>query len=72
MKVYKTFEEIDYDLKILRIKTKIEKEELKLNIAEIKEDLSIVSVAGNFIGAVAQKAVMLKAFSSMAGMFKKK
>lgn len=72
MRVYRTFEEIDQDLKILHLKTKIEREELKLNISAIKEDFSMVSMATNFIGTIAKKAVMLKAFGSMVGMFRHK
>lgn len=72
MKVYNTFEEIDQDLKILRLKTKIEKEELKFKVSEIKEDLSVVSMATNFVGALAKKAVVLKTFSSVIGMIRKK
>lgn len=70
MKVYKTFEEIDRDLRILRLETKIHREELKINVAEIKEDLSPVSLVGNLVGALAQKAVVMKVIGSMAGFLR--
>lgn len=71
MKVYKTFEEIDKELKILRLQSKIEKEQLKINIEEIKEDFSPVSMMGNILGGLAKKAVLLKMVSGIIGRLKK-
>lgn len=60
MKVYRTFEDIDHDLKVLKLQGEIDKEQVKLGIARIKEDFSPVQMAGSIVGSVARKVVMLK------------
>ena len=40
MKEYSSFKEIDRDLKILKLQTKIDQEEIKLNIERTKSALS--------------------------------
>ena len=71
MKVYKTFKEIDRDLKILRLQSKIEKEQLKIGISEIKEDLSPVSMVGNLVGSFAKKAAYIKIATSFINRLKR-
>ncbi|HET8810918.1 MAG TPA: DUF6327 family protein [Flavobacteriaceae bacterium] len=71
MRVYRTFEEIDRELKILRLQSKIEKEQLKIGVARVKEDFSPVSMVGNFVGGFAKKAVLLKMVSGIIGRLKK-
>jgi|LSQX01.2.fsa_nt_gb hypothetical protein len=51
MKKYKNFDEIDRDLKYLRLKTKIELEELKLSINDTKESISEELAPRNLIAA---------------------
>ena len=68
MRVYSSFEEIDKDLKILRLQTEIDKEEIKLSIDQTKESLSPVSLIGSTIGSIIQKALVLKAVSKIIGV----
>lgn len=70
MKVYSSFEEIDKDLKILKLQTEIDKEEIKLSIDQAKESLSPVSLIGSTIGSIIQKALVLKAVSKIIGVKK--
>ncbi len=68
MKQYTSFEEIDRDLKILKLQTQIDKEEIKLTVEEVKDSLSPIRVFGNAIGAIAQKAIVLKAVAKIFGV----
>ena len=68
MQEYSSFEEIDRDLKILKLQTEIDKEEIKLNIAKTKKGLSPVSIAGSILGSVIEKAVVLKAVTKLTGL----
>ncbi|MCF8713623.1 hypothetical protein JM658_02190 [Joostella atrarenae] len=60
MKVYTSFEEIDKDLKILRLKKDISKEEIKLNYNGLKEDLGFLSVVGKAANFVIKNVLALK------------
>ncbi len=71
MKVYRTFDEIDRDLKILKLQSKIDREEMKICFSEIKEDLSPVSVVGNILGSIAKKALLFKTVAAIFRMGKK-
>ena len=71
MKVYKSFSEIDRDLNILKLQSEIEKEQMKLTFSEIKEDFSPISIAGNFIGAIAKKAIMFKTIAGILRLGRK-
>ncbi|MBT8296016.1 MAG: hypothetical protein KJO51_06335 [Gramella sp.] len=68
MRVYSSFDEIDKDLKILKLQTEIDKEEIKLSIDQTKESLSPVSIIGSTIGSIIQKALVLKAVSKIIGV----
>ena len=68
MKQYTSFEEIDRDLKILKLQAQIDKEEIKLTIEEVKDSLSPLRIVGNTIGAIMQKAIVLKAVAKMFGI----
>ena len=57
MKQYTSFEEIDRDLKILKLQAQIDKEEIKLTIEEVKDSLSPLRIVGNTVGAIMQKAI---------------
>lgn len=70
MRNYSSFEEIDKDLKILKLQTEIDKEEIKLSLDQVKEGFSPLSILGSTIGAVLQKAVVLKAVSKIVGIKK--
>ncbi len=68
MKEYRSFEEIDRDLKILKLQNQIDKEELKLSYKHTKESLNPITIIGNMIGSIAQKALVLKAVSKLFGV----
>lgn len=70
MRVYSSFEEIDKDLKILKLQTEIDKEEIKLSIDQTKHNLSPMSIIGSTIGSIIQKALVLKAVSKIVGVKK--
>lgn len=59
-KTYSNFEEIDRDLKILRLKSEIAKEELKLSLHDTKEELSPNKLLLGFAGGVATSPILLK------------
>ncbi|HSI70102.1 MAG TPA: DUF6327 family protein [Gillisia sp.] len=67
MKQYSSFEEIDRDLKILKLQNEIDKEEIKLSIQETKDNMSPLSLAGSVITAAVKKALVLKAVAKMWG-----
>ncbi|WP_300433681.1 DUF6327 family protein [Christiangramia sp.] len=68
MRVYSSFEEIDKDLKILKLQTEIDKEEIKLSLDQTRESLSAKSIIGSGFGAVFQKLLALKAISKIMGV----
>lgn len=69
MKVYSSFEEIDKDLAILKLKKEIDEEQLKLSANELKASVAPVKLVTNFAGSIAKNAVILKAVSKI---FKRK
>jgi hypothetical protein len=70
MKEYSSFKEINRDLKILKLQTKIDKEEIKLNIERTKSALSPLSLMGSMAGSILQKAFILKAVTKLTGLKK--
>lgn len=72
MKRYTTFEEIDRDLKYLRLKARIDLEEMKLGLNQSKESLSETFSPINFIagmvGSIAKKAFVLKIVDKLVGI----
>lgn len=67
MRTYKSFEEIDKDLKYLQLQKEIDQETMKLNMNEVKESLSFVNVAANVVTQIAKKAVVLKTVNKLLG-----
>ncbi|SHF71882.1 hypothetical protein SAMN05444483_102157 [Salegentibacter echinorum] len=70
MKQYSSYEEIDRDLEILKLQTDIDKEEMKLSLAKTKSAVSPVTIAGNMVGSVLQKALIFKAVAKLTGLKK--
>ncbi|MBO2543541.1 DUF6327 family protein [Salegentibacter agarivorans] len=70
MKEYSSFKEIDRDLKILKLQTKIDQEEIKLNIERTKSAMSPLSIMGSMAGSILQKAFILKAVTKLTGLKK--
>jgi len=67
MKVYSSYDEINHDLKILKLQNQINKEKIKINAEEIKEDLSPVSIVTGLATSIAKKAFILKIVSKIIG-----
>jgi hypothetical protein len=68
MKEYSSFKEIDKDLKILKLQTQIDQEEIKLHFNQTKENLSPISLMGSVVGSIAKKALELKIASKLFGI----
>lgn len=60
MRIYTSFEEIDKDIRVLRLEKEISKEEIKLSYNGIKEDFSFLNVVGKTAGTIIQKALAFK------------
>lgn len=71
MKRYTTFEEIDRDLKYLRLKKKIDKEEVKLGVRNtremINEAFSPINLIANAVGSIVKRAFVLKVIDKLIG-----
>ncbi|CAL68247.1 DUF6327 family protein [Christiangramia forsetii] len=68
MRIYSSFEEIDKDLKILKLQTEIDKEEIKLSLDQTKEHLSPKSLLGSSVGSLIHKLLAIKAVSKIMGV----
>jgi hypothetical protein len=67
MRVYNNFKEMDRDLKYLKLQQQVHQETIKLQINEVKESLSAVSMLSNIIGTITKKAVVLKVVNKVLG-----
>ncbi|TRZ46055.1 DUF6327 family protein [Robertkochia solimangrovi] len=65
MKIYTSFEDVDRDLKILKLKKEIQKEQLKLSINEAKENFSFMGVVGKSAGFVIKRILTLKLINKL-------
>ena len=70
MKEYSSFDEIERDLKILKLQTQIDREEIKLSYERTKDNISPLSLLGSMVGSVIQKALVLKAVAKIFGVKK--
>lgn len=70
MKEYSSFKEIDRDLKILKLQTQIDREQIKLHFNQTRENLSPFSLIGSIFGSIAKKAIELKVASKIFGVKK--
>jgi len=73
MKEYSSFEEIERDIKILKLQNEIDKEEVALSYHRTREALSPLSVFNSATEAAKRKALELKAMALAIGnqVFKK-
>lgn len=72
MKVYTSYDDVDKDLRILKLKAKIKEEKIKLNVGHLKEELSLASIAGNVFGTLIQKTFVTKALGRIVSLTKAK
>lgn len=72
MKRYTTFEEIDRDLKYLRLKSQIDLEEVKMGLNESKETISRtfspINLIASTAGAIIKKAFVFKVVDKLIGI----
>lgn len=72
MKRYTTFEEIDRDLKYLRLKSQIDLEEVKLGLNHSKETIndtfSPINLIAGTVGSILKKAFVLKMVDKLIGI----
>lgn len=72
MKLYTNFEEIDQDLKYLRLKSKIDVEEMKIGIHRgkmtLKDTFSPVTFIANTVGSIIKKTLVLKLVDKLIGI----
>ncbi|WP_298953421.1 DUF6327 family protein [uncultured Nonlabens sp.] len=72
MRVYNNFDEIDRDLRYLKLQQQIHQETMKLELNEVKESFSAVSILTSAISSIAKKAVVLKVVNKLVGLKGKK
>jgi len=72
MRRYTNFNQIDRDLKYLKLKSQIDKEELKLHFNlskdKLKETMNPLSFVASTMGAIVQKALVLKIVNKILGI----
>jgi hypothetical protein len=67
MSGYNNFEEMDQDLKYLRLQQQVHRETIKLQINEVRKSLSVVSLVANVIGSFTKKRVVTKLVKRFLG-----
>ncbi|PKA82940.1 hypothetical protein ATE92_1082 [Ulvibacter sp. MAR_2010_11] len=67
MRRYDTFEAVNHDLKLLKIQSQIDTEELKLCLNETKESLSPGNLVTGLLGGFATSAVIFKLLNPLIG-----
>lgn len=70
MREYSSFDQIDRDLKILKLQTLIDREEMKLSYGQTRHNLTPGALAGSLITSIAKNAIIAKAISKLAGLKK--
>ena len=65
MREYKSFKEIDRDLKILKLQRDIDMEEIKLSIDETKESINPLASTVNTVGSLFKNVLLFKAVSKI-------
>jgi hypothetical protein len=72
MKRYTTFDEIDRDLKYLRLKSQIDLEEVRMGLNTskdiISETFSPMNLIANTVGSIVKKAFVLKVVDKLIGI----
>ena len=72
MKVYTSFDQINHDLKVLKLQQEIDKEQLKLSFSDAKDSLSPISLLAGTVGTIAKKTVVRKMVNTILGIKKVK
>lgn len=61
MREYKNFDEVERDLKLLKLQQEINKERVLLSYNQTKESLSPMAILKDSVGAIFKSAIVLKA-----------
>ncbi len=64
-KPYTSFEEIDFDLKRLRLQSQINKEEIKLSLHEAKESVTPSRLLGSILEGLTSSGLIIKLLTSI-------
>jgi len=72
MKPYKSFNELDKDLKVHELEAEIQQEKLKLHLNILRDELSPKTLFANTIGPLAGVAVLKKMFKRFRRKKKRK
>lgn len=67
MREYKNYEEIDRDLKLLKLQKEIDKERVLLSYNQTKESLSPKRILKSAAGSIFKNALVLKGATSVLG-----
>ena len=68
MRVYSSFKDIDKDLKILKLQTEIDKEEIRLSMDHTKQQMTPMSLLGSGVGSIVHKILSIRAVSKIMGI----
>lgn len=72
MKVYTSFEQIEHDLKILKLQQQIDQEQFKADLNDMKGGFNPISGIASTVGTIAKKAFVYKAVDKLMGIKKVK
>ena len=72
MRQYSNFDEIERDLKLLKLQQDIAKEEISLNIHRTKESLTPKAMAKKVAGSLLKSAMVLKTADKILSLISKK
>lgn len=67
MREYKNFEEIDRDLKLLKLQQEIDKEKVILSYNRTKESISPKNILKSAAGSLLKNAIIFKATTKVLG-----
>ena len=65
-KNYTSFQEIDLELRRLKLQSQISREELKLSFHEVKDSITPSKLFGTVLGGLASSAVIIKLLTPIA------
>ena len=65
---YDTYEELEKEIRILKLQNEIDEERIKINVQNIKEDLNPLSMVSDVATSFAKNAIYLKAASKLFAM----
>ncbi len=72
IKIYSTFDEINKDLKILKLQREIDREQIKLDMNAFRSGVTPIAAVASTVGAIAKKAFVVKLTNKIFGIKKVK